>query len=81
MTEESPLPGMPEMPPSQPRPPGSGERFTRYRPKVRRLCDVCIFLIHRYGQAAAPYPRSARWRRVTGETTKYVCEQHKETRL
>ncbi len=78
---ESPLPGMPAPPPAHPPRPAAGERFSRYNPKVRRLCDVCVFLIHQYGQGNASYPRAARWRRATDTQTRYVCEQHKEIRL
>lgn len=80
MTEE-PLPGMPDDPPPKVVKARTGETFSRYSVKARRLCDVCVWMIHQYGQGGAPYPRSAKWRRATPEANAYVCEQHKETRL
>lgn len=79
MTEQ-PLPGMPAPPPREPPKPRPGETFSRYK-SARRLCEVCTFFIHRYGVGNAEYPRAARWRRAGPTETRYVCEQHKETRL
>lgn len=67
-------------PPRQPRP-AAGERVSRYHPRARRLCDACTFLIHQYGQAGAPYPKAARWRISTDTESRYVCNEHKDTRL
>jgi hypothetical protein len=81
MAEQLPLPGMPDVPePSRPRgSTGSGVRLTRYRTQKRRLCDECVRLIHRYGQAGAPYPQAARWRRSAGDNLDFLCEQHKDS--
>lgn len=78
---DTPLPGMPEPPPPRTPRPAPGERFSRYKAAAHKLCDVCVQLIHLYGQDAAPYPKAARWRRATDHHTAYTCEAHKETRL
>jgi hypothetical protein len=77
---QPPLPEMPEPPARTPPKPRTGESFTRYK-TPRRLCDMCIFLIHRYGWGNAEPPRVAKWRRATPEETRFVCEQHREVRL
>lgn len=84
MSEQQPaLPGMPVSP--APRTPTAastdGRRVSRYSAKVRKLCDACVFLIHRYGQGGAPYPKAARWRVATADKTRYLCEHHKETKF
>ncbi len=74
-----PLPMMPEPPPKPARrAKGSAMAVTRIR--TQRLCDDCCADIHRLGQAAAPYPRGARWRISTTELLVRVCEKHKEIR-
>lgn len=82
MWSEPPLPDMPEVPrSSRPAPAAGGERVSRYSPRARRLCDACVFLIHKYGQGGAPYPKHARWRVSRPERSWYLCNDHKETRL
>lgn len=49
-------------------------RCVRYRPASRVMCDLCIRAIHALGVAAAPFPRSARWR--LGDLR--LCEAHKQ---
>jgi hypothetical protein len=81
VTEQPPLPDMPA-PPARHAPAGrSGERISRYSTKARRVCDACAFLIHRYGQAGAPYPRQAKWRVSTDEKSWYLCGEHRESRF
>lgn len=76
--DDIPLPGMPEPPPPRPAT-QPAHRVTRHRTKTHRLCDTCIFLLHRYGRDGGAYPRAVRWLVVTESKNHYVCEQHKET--
>lgn len=78
---EQPLPGMPVPPPVRAPQRADGLRTSRYNPKAKRLCDTCVFMIHRYGQGGAAYPKAARWRVSSADKSWYLCEQHKETRL
>jgi hypothetical protein len=77
---DQPLPGMPQPPRAAAPTPREKETVSRFR--GHRLCDACVFMIHRYGQAGAAFPRTARWRVAKPETeSRYLCENHKETRL
>lgn len=78
---DEPLPGMPELPVRHPPAERAGERVSRYTAQARRLCDACTFYIHRYGQGGAPYPKHARWQIATETKTRYLCNDHKDTRL
>ncbi len=52
-------------------------RFTRFRPRTRTLCTLCIRAIHRLGILAAPHPAPVRWHYHLGALTEAVCERHK----
>lgn len=75
MTQD-PLPGMPHPPPRRDRPPAAGVKLVRST--TPHLCQVCCELIHKRGIEKAPYPRPARWRRITPAAHLYLCEGHKE---
>ncbi len=78
---EDPLPGMPEPPPVRAPQERAGERVARYKAQTRRLCDACTHYIHQFGQGGAQYPRTARWVISSNTTTRYLCNDHKDTRL
>lgn len=79
MTDQPALPGMPDPPaPRRTAPPPAGVRISQYRPRTRVLCDVCVQLIHQFGQAGAPLPRAARWRCTEAGTATVLCTYHKE---
>jgi hypothetical protein len=64
-----------------PAPKSSPVRYTRIVPTAkRRLCDDCCQEIHRIGQAFAPYPKRAIWRRTDDTTTVLLCQPHKDER-
>lgn len=77
---QPPLPDMPPLPERTPPRPRNGESFSRYK-TPRRLCDICVFFVHRYGVGNAEPPRAARWCRRSPTDTRYTCEQHREVRL
>lgn len=78
MTDE-PLPGMPVPPPPSLKKPDPGVRVSRS--DNRHLCEECCRLIHVMGIIRAPYPRTARWRLATAESTSFLCHEHKEERV
>lgn len=76
MTMDSPLPGMPELPPVMRKAPKPGLRFTRVR--GNRLCERCCRDIHERGVGVAPLPRVARWQVTSdGGAVERLCEGHK----
>jgi hypothetical protein len=56
----------------------AGVRYVRHVPRWRTLCDLCIADIHRHGQGVARFPGAVRWRRIDGDGTTAICEQHKQ---
>lgn len=80
MTEDIPLPGMPEEPTAQVKVP-PGVHVSRYSPQKRTHCTDCIAEIHRLGVGLAALPRAVRWRVGIGSMTLHLCEQHKNERL
>lgn len=79
---DQPLPDMPS-PPLPSRPAASPKaRYTRIRkPRERQLCDDCCEDIHRLGQAVAPYPKHAVWRRSAKDGSAVLCHAHKDERV
>lgn len=55
-------------------------RYTRFKPKVRILCDDCIADIHQRGVAVAPLPQPVRWRRTDAAGITHLCQRHKDIR-
>jgi hypothetical protein len=56
-------------------------RYTKIRPAGRRiLCDDCCDDIHRRGQAVAPLPGHATWRRTGPDGGQVLCGRHKDAR-
>lgn len=83
MSDQPTLPGMPT-PPRQPyrRPPTAGVRYSRVATRAHReLCADCCADIHRLGQACAPYPRRAVWRRTDDAGAVLLCSPHKDGRV
>jgi len=66
--------------PRQPRPPSDKVRYARARLRVRTLCDDCCLAIHELGQALAPLPRRALWRRTDAAGSMMLCQAHKDER-
>lgn len=64
------------------RAPAKAHRYTRYRAAARALCGDCTADIHARGQAGAPYPARALWRRTDADdgTAVLLCSRHKEER-
>jgi hypothetical protein len=56
-------------------------RYSKIKPPGRRiLCDDCCREIHRLGQAVAPYPSHATWRRTGPDGAQVLCQRHKTAR-
>jgi hypothetical protein len=55
--------------------------YTKFMPKLHRLCDDCVRDIHTRGVAAAPFPAGVRWRRTHEGVTDLLCNRHKDLRV
>jgi len=77
---QPPLFDSPAPPPKRRRAQPTTARYAKIKPKHRTLCDDCCRAIHELGQALAPYPRHAVWRRTDAAGAVLLCQAHKDER-
>lgn len=80
--DQLPLFDSPAPPPQRPeREPSTKVRYSKVKTHGKRLlCDDCCLDIHKLGQALAPLPRRALWRRHDKARPMLLCQKHKDER-